>query len=150
MAKKNIRTISPTKKDISKMERFRAYLGKKVISKSGDRVGKVYDIAFSKGSMEGIIVWRGLSRYFIDRRFISAVSDSTIMLSINPVFTLVGKQVFDSDGKKLGKVVDLARKGSGNNFEALLVRRNIYSKQVKVPKSDIRVSKKNIILSKAY
>lgn len=147
---KKIRTILATKKDISKMEGFRSYIGKAVISKSGDSVGKIYDIAFSKSTMEGVVVVRKLSKFFIDKKFLNAVSDKTVMLSINPVVMLLGKQVFDADGKKLGKVAGLARKGSTNNFDALIVKKNLYSKQFKVPKADIKVSKKNIILNKVY
>ncbi len=145
-----IKAILATKKDISKMEGFRSYLGKTVISKSGDKVGKVYDLAFSKSSMEGVIVARKLSKFFIDKKFLNAVSDKTVMLSINPVVMLLGKHVFDADGKKLGKVSGLVRKGSTNNFDALVVKKNIYSKQFKVPKVHIKVSKKNIILNKVY
>jgi len=58
--------------------------------------------------------------------------------------------VFDADGKKLGKVVDVVRKDETNSMEALMVRKNFYSRQVRVPKNDIEVSKKNIILKKVY
>jgi sporulation protein YlmC with PRC-barrel domain len=150
MNSKRVKVISASKKDVSKMEGARSYIGKNVISKSGDKVGKVLDVAFKGSTMEGVLVQKKLSTLFIDRKFFASVSNNALMLSINPVTMLLGKQVFDADGKKLGKVVKIVRKGGGNSFEAMMVRKNMVSKSIRVPKSEIDVSKKNIILKKAY
>ena len=138
--------IAGNAKKPEKMDSFRKYIGRKVISKSGDNVGKVHDFLFTKGNVEGIVISRGLSSFFIERKFVNVASDDDVMISINTVLMHVGKQVFDADGKKLGKVVDIVRKGNTNNFDALIVRRKL--RKTKIPKSDIDVSKKNIILKK--
>lgn len=148
--KKRIVAISAKSRDTSRMNYFRSHIGKKIITKSGDTFGRVFDIAFSGNTVTGIIVGRRLSKLFVGKEFVSSISSGSIMLSIDPVVMLVGKQVFDADGKKIGKVVKLVRKGSSNSFSAIIVKRKIYSKGIKVPASDIEVSKKNIILKKKY
>jgi len=150
MIGKKIKVISEGKKNLSKMESFRQYIGRTVISKSGDKVGKVHDIMFSGNNVGGIIVMKKLSKFFIDKKFLGPVSDRTVMLSIDPVLMLVGKEVFDADGKKMGKVVDISRKTNSNNFDYLFVKRKLYSRMMKIPKSEVDVAKKNIILKKVY
>lgn len=147
--KRKIHMISTRKKDHSEMGRFRSYIGKKVISKSGDFVGRVYDVLFSGDKMTGIMVWRRFSKLFVGKEFFD-LSEDAVMLSINPVTMLIGKKVFDADGKKIGTVKGIIRKGKTNNFDAVTVKKNIFSKSIKVPKSEIETSKKNIILKKVY
>ena len=148
--KKRMQTISTKNKDPLKMEGFRSYIGKDVISKSGERIGRVYDMVFTGGTVAGIIIMRRLSKMFIDREFLRGVSAKAVTLSIDPVTMILGKQVFDADGKKLGKVAKLIRKGNSNALSAIIVKKRLYSKGIKVPREDIEVSKKNIILRKAY
>jgi sporulation protein YlmC with PRC-barrel domain len=147
---KKLEAISTKGKDPLKMESFRSYIGKEVISKSGERIGKVHDLRFSGNSVTGIVVRRRLSRLFIDKEFIAGGSGGTIMLSIDPVTMMLGKQVFDADGKKMGKVSKVLRKGSSNTLTAVMVKKRMYSRGIKIPKEDIDVSKKNLILKKVY
>ena len=72
------------------------------------------------------------------------------MLAIDPVVEFIGKHVFDSEGKNIGKVISLERKTSANTFASLVVRKNFYSKPINVPKEDINVFKENIILKRTY
>lgn len=147
---RKMQSITSKGGDTSKMESFRSNIGKKVVSKSGDDVGKVHDVVFKGNSVAGIVVSRLFSRTFVGKEFIGKMSNDSIMLSIDPVTMVAGKYVFDADGKKIGKVSKVLRKGNTNNFSALLVKRKIYSKGVRVPKDDIDVSKRNIILKKVY
>ena len=72
------------------------------------------------------------------------------MLKIEPVTNLIGRQVFDSKGKRVGKVVEVIRKGTGNVYSELRVKKNIYSWSKHIPKKDIAVAKKSIILKKPW
>ena len=72
------------------------------------------------------------------------------MLKIEPVTNLIGKQVFDAVGKRIGSVSDVKRKTKSNNYTDLIVKKAIYRKAIAVPKKDIDVAKKNIILKKEY
>ncbi len=146
-----MKILSTKRKQPLKLDSFRDIIGKKVISKSGNSVGRVHDILLSGKGIAGIIASGRLrfSRLFIDEEFFGRVTNA-VMLSIDPVISLIGKQVFDADGKKLGKVVSLVRKGNENDFKAVVVKRRIYSKSVEIPKTDVDTFKKNIILKKVY
>jgi len=150
MARKKLRAISSNETDISKFDSFRSWVGKKVISKSGDIIGKVQDFRFKKNMVAGIIVMKRFSRIFIGNEFINGVSEDAIVLSIDPVTMLVGKKVFDVDGKEIGSVARLIRKGNANTFEGVVVKKRFYSKGIKIPKKDVDISKKSIILKKSY
>jgi len=150
MTRKKLKAISSKNVDISKLDSFRSWVGKKVISKSGDIIGKVQDFRFTKNTIAGIIVMKRFSRIFIGNEFINGVSNEAVVLSIDPVTMLVGKKAFDVDGKEMGKVVKLIRKGDSNTFEGLIVKAKIYSKGIKIPKNDVDISKKSIILKKSY
>ena len=148
---KQIEIISPDYSSILKFESVKKYLKKKIISKAGEPIGKVKDVLFTeKEGVKGIIVSkRFFKKFYLDRSFFSEVHDK-IMLSINPVILLKGKLVFDADGKKLGKVVKVERKDKTNNFQTLVIKKKFYSKSKEVPRSEIDVMKKNIILKKVY
>lgn len=144
-----IKIISPKKRDISGLKKLKSYLGKKVISKSGNRVGKVQNIMFSGNKVEGIIVTNGFRKIFIDLEYVNPSKDS-IMLLIDPYMSFKNKLVFDADGKKVGRVVKIIRKGNTNIIESIVVRKKIIFKSTTISKADIDVLKKNIILKKVH
>jgi sporulation protein YlmC with PRC-barrel domain len=150
MLSKKMKSVSTKVKEPLKLSSFRAYVGKKVISKSGEKVGKVHNMRFSGSTVSGIVVSRWLSRFFVGLEFVDKISKESVVLSIDPVIMHVGKQVFDADGRKMGKVSGLVRKDSGNSFESIIVKKRFFSKGMTVPKKEIDVIKKNIILKKAY
>ncbi len=145
----SIEIISQTDKNILKFESINDYLGKKVVTKSGKTVGSIVDVLFTDRGIRGIIVYKLFTSFYIDKIFFNTVGNKA-MLSIDPVLLLKKKQVFDVDGKRLGKVVKVNRKSNNNDFESLTVKKNIFSKSIKIPKSEIDVMKKNIILNTAY
>ena len=146
---KKLEIISRRLKNLQKTERFSSYIRKKVFSKSGELVGKVKDITTKKDNMIGLIV-NGNKKVFIGKEFFDFDSKDVIMLSINPVTSLIGKHVFDAEGRRLGYVKGLERKNNANDFESLVVKKAFYLRALKIPKEDVVVSKKNIILKKAY
>lgn len=152
MAKNTFQKLTTSKVNLELTTNLRSYLGKKVYSKSGDIVGSVQDILLnSKHSFQGIMVKTGLrSSLFIGRKYVKELTPVSIMLSIDPVTSLVGKFVFDADGKKLGRVFELKRSSDANSFYALTIRKHRFSKPRDIPKEHIHVAKKNIILSKKY
>lgn len=131
-------------KDPSQMRGLVKYLGKRVVTKSGQYIGRVDDVLMSRYTVQGILV-RNL---FIDKEFISSDSDN-IMLSIDPVTFLIGKRVYDADAKKLGTVTGLVRAGA-NDFSAILVKKHLYSRARKITKDQISTTKTNIMLNKKY
>ncbi|MGM5479898.1 MAG: PRC-barrel domain-containing protein [Nanobdellota archaeon] len=143
-------TTSKTKMESTLSLRF--YLGKKVYSKSGDLVGTVSDIILSpKHSLKGLMVKnKKLSTIFIGKEYIKDLTPISIMLQIDPVLLLIGKYVFDADGKKLGKVIDLKRETESNTYEAIIIKKKPFSKPETIKKEFIDVAKKNIILSTTH
>jgi len=148
--REKIEIVSPKESNILKFESMKDYIGKNVVSKSGEHIGSILDVLFIDKGVQGIIVSKGFfSRYYVDRAYFHTVSDKA-MLSINPVILLVKKVVFDADGKRLGKVIRVKRKGKTNELEAIVVKKRFYSKAREISKADIDVMKKNIILNKMY
>lgn len=148
MAKK-IRIISSKIKNLNKQEKASSYLGKKVLSKSGEYVGKVYDIILQKGNITGFLI-SGKVKIFIGKESIASQSEKTIMLKIEPITNIIKKKVFDAAGKKIGSVIDLKRKSTANTYSDLKVRQAIHKKPFLIPKKEVRVSKKNVILNKVH
>ena len=148
MFSKKTKIISNRLKKVDHLKRFTSYIGKKVYSKSGEYIGKVCDLLFRDDRFLGILIDR--RNVFIGREFFGGESEKRIMLKIEPVTNLIGKQVFGATGKKIGKISDIKRKSNSNNYTDLWVKKSIYRKSFTVPKKDIDVAKKNIILKKEY
>lgn len=147
--RESIEIISPTDRNILKYESIRDYLGKKVIAKSGKTVGVIRDILFTDKGIKGIIIYRLFSRFYVDKSFFNTIGNKA-MLSIDPVLLLKGKEVFDADGKRLGKVVKVNRKNNSNDFESVTVKKRFFLKGFNISKSEIDIMKNNIILNKVY
>ena len=141
--------ISPGFKHVETARTAKDYIGKKVYSTSGDYVGRVRDVVFTQGSIAGLII-QGRRKLFIHKDYTQPEIVDAIILTIDPVTHLKGKIVFDSNGRRLGRVKDIERSTVANECDHLLVKRNLFTKPRKIPYGDVAVSKRNIILSKAY
>ena len=148
MFSKKIKIISNRFKKIDSLKKFSFYIGKKVYSKSGEYVGKIHDLLLKDDRFIGVLIDR--RDVFIGREFFRGESADRIMLKIEPITNLVGKQVFDAAGKRIGSVSDVKRKSKTNNYTDLWVKKAIYRKAIAVPKKHIDIAKKNIILKKEY
>ena len=120
-------------------------IGKKAVTKSGAIMGKIKDVIVTDKGIQGYVI----GKTFIDKEYVKEIEDA-IMLTIDPITSFIGKWVFDADGRKLGKVKQILRKGNRNNFEAITIKKKMYSKEQTIPKTEIAVMKKNIILNKSY
>jgi sporulation protein YlmC with PRC-barrel domain len=138
--------VSSRTKKLEGTNSFSSYIGKKVYSKSGEMIGTVKDVIMKNDIMLGVLV----HRVFIGKEFFKSYTADAIMLKIDPVTNLLGKQVYDSAGDRVGKVVELNRKSTGNSFYELRVKKNIYSRSVFINKKDIEIAKKNVILKKPW
>lgn len=128
---------------------LRSYLGKKVYSTSGDFVGRVVDVIIFQDQFVGLTV-QGKRRLFVDKDYCEPETVDNIILKIDPITMLNGKLVFDSEGKKVGRVVGFERTGVRNTCDVIVVKKNVFNKPLSIPYSAIETSKKNIILNKAY
>ncbi|MBN2458130.1 PRC-barrel domain-containing protein [Candidatus Woesearchaeota archaeon] len=145
---KRLTVISPA--GISRHFNLLNIIGKKVITKNGKVFGRVKDIAFDTGKVIGIIIssFFGMKRTIISCGYIEQLNSDSVVLKINPVTSLKGKIVFDKDGKRLGRVSEIKRVGTSNDFSEVTVRRLVFFRPVRILKKDMDVIGKNIILNK--
>ena len=138
-----------TKKQYTELDSVSAMLGRKVYGTSGTYVGKVKDILLNNGRAVAMLIKKGFTKCIISTEFISAESTKTLMLTIEPIVLHLGKVVYDKEGRKLGKVVDIIKRGE-NSIKEIVVRRSIFTKSLVIQGNEIAVSKANIILKQAY
>jgi sporulation protein YlmC with PRC-barrel domain len=149
MNTKNIDILSTKRSSIEDSQGSNFFLGKKILAHSGYQIGTVKDLVITGNTLLGILT-KMKKRVFIDMEYVAGASDDAIMLSIDPIFDIIGKQVFDAEGKRIGKVISLERKNNANNFTALIVKKNIIRKAVSIPKGDIQTVKDNILLKTVF
>jgi len=149
MFKKKIEILSARIKNFRGIRKMSSYKGKKVFSKSGEYGGRIRDVILKNDVMAGVIV-NGKRKLFIDKEYFSSDTDDVVMLSIDPVTNIIGKQVFDADGKKIGRVIDVDRNTTSNTFSSLVVKKGLISKPINIPKEHIDILRKNVILKKKY
>jgi sporulation protein YlmC with PRC-barrel domain len=135
-------------KNLDGLSKFSSYLGKKVYSKKGDFLGYVKDVMFKGNIIQGILI-KGKRKIFVDKEYFEHESENAFVLSIDPVVCLIGKQVFDSSGKRIGKVIDIKRKTNANVYSEIIVKKVFYKRAFSILKEDISVAKENIILKHA-
>lgn len=147
--KKQPTLLTPRFSDLADTVSARHFLGKKVYSTSGDHVGRVHDVVLKNNALAGLLVV-GKKLLFIDYEYCTSGAVDGIVLKIDPVTMLKGKIVFDSQGRKLGKVKSIERENNKNYCSKLVVRKGLFSRPRLIPYDEVEVSKKNIILSRAY
>jgi sporulation protein YlmC with PRC-barrel domain len=135
-------------KDIAKYLSLSSVVGKKVIAKNGEVIGRVKEVAFDLGKILGIIVGAKSGKVLIGTDYIDDLIADSVVLKISPVTALLGRKVFDKDGRKLGKVTELVRHNAHNDLTQIVVSRGLFRKPLKVDRDDIQVAGMNIILKK--
>ncbi len=137
--------------NLERSKRLKNYKGKKVLGAKGEKLGIVWDIVIDDNhKIIALVVMKWFKKYYFDINYIESMTNKNIMLSITPVTTLIGKQVFDVDGRLLGRVVKINKPDFKNNFTEIIVKKNfIWGKKI-ISKKEISTNKKNIILSTTY
>jgi ribosomal 30S subunit maturation factor RimM len=138
--------ISPKKEPVATIQGVTKIIGRKVLSKTGDVVGKVVDIVPKGTAILGIVSKKGFKKTFIDVQYIADLYTNSVMLNIDPATRYEGMQVFDADGKKLGKVIEVHRTTATNSYKALFIKKNMFTKRKKVAAEKVDSAHKNIIL----
>jgi ribosomal 30S subunit maturation factor RimM len=141
-----ITIISPKKEPVATIQGVTKILGRKVLSKTGDVVGKIVEIVPEGKEISGIVSKKGFKKTFIDMQYIADLYTNSIMLNIDPATRYEGMQVFDATGKKLGKVVEVHRTTATNSYNALYIKKNMFSKRKKMDSAKVESAHKNIIL----
>lgn len=146
-----IEIIGPKGTKIEKYDFLVNLIGKKVIAKNGEVIGRVGDVAIKDYDIKGVFCKSAaFGRVYIDKSHFEAFSTNAIVLKIDPVILLKGKLVFDSSGRKIGTVKDVNRDDTTNKFKSIEVRGKIYKRKVTIKASQIATMKKNVILKGKY
>lgn len=125
----------------------------KIISKDGKMIGKVSKVLLNpkKLSLEGILIRQGVFKkpIYIGISYFDRLSKDSIILKISPSVLLKRKKVLDSEGKVIGKVKSIERKGNSNEISELIISSPL-KKKFPIKMSNIKFIGKTIILKSNY
>ena len=99
--------------------------------------------------IKGIIV-NGKKEFYIDKENFKLNDHEVIVLKLDPIFALIGKKVYDSEGRELGIVQELKRKSLKNEFTAMVVSKNLLYKNITIPRKEMESFGVSVILNKKY
>lgn len=149
MAKK-IHQISSIVYKLDEEFSLKSLVGKRVLAKDAEELGKVTDVVLKHYNVVGIIFSRSFGhKIFVDKSHISSFTPEAVILNIKPFTSLIGLQVLDKNGRILGKVKKVIRKDTSNNFKEFTVRMNLF-KTVIFKADDIDKISDKLILNKEY
>jgi len=125
--------------------------GHKVLSKEGKNLGNLREIHIDpkKLTIEGVLVDRGIfgESNYIGKNYIEAITSTAIILKITPITDIEGRSVYDSNGRKVGKVKSMTRSKKTNNIASIVVERGIFGgKDLVVQNSSIKEIGKSVML----
>lgn len=144
-----IRIISEKTKNLDNYFNLKDIFGKKIITIKGEFFGKVKDLVAEKDKILGVIVKTKSREIFIDFCYINDLYSKSLMLKISPAFRVIGMKVYDSVGKKLGKVVDIEQiNETTNEIDKIIVKKNFFNKALTIKYSAVKSDVKNILLNK--
>ncbi len=149
----NMETIQTKKGSTRNKTAFSAkeLVGTKVLSRTGKNIGEVDTVKLHPkfGTIEGVRVSTGLIGvdHFFGKEYISKITDSAVMLNIDPLTGIVGKKVFDSRGKKVGKVTEVNREGDSNKIISLNVDRGLMQDDLLIARKAIDTIGYNVLLN---
>lgn len=105
-----------------------AVIGKKVLTDDGKKIGKVKSLHIHQSdlSVEGVLVDPGMFEpvQYIDKGYIKSITTEGVILKVTPVTDFIDKLVYDSTGKKIGKVIVINRGKKTNTLLSITVKRN--------------------------
>lgn len=104
----------------------KSIIGRKVLTNAGKNLGKVKSVRIHPKDLtvEGIVVDAGmfeLDQYF-DRGYIETMNSDGVVLKISPLYEILGHEVFDPNGKKIGKVTEINKSKLSNTLVSIKVK----------------------------
>ena len=118
----------------------RKLIGQRVLTKRGFNIGRVSEMRINPKTcaLEGVFISRGLFRkpVYIGTSYFDRISEKAIILKIEPSILLKGKNVISAEGKKLGRIREIMRKGDTNEIEEITVH-SFFKGDTKIKPSEI-------------
>ena len=131
-----------------------SFLGRRVLSRTGVPVGFVTGLYVSE---KGLSAFQILSRFRLLKIGLEGFEASgifsrrsSLLLNFEPTLLLVGRNVYDREGRKLGRVRSVERREPEDRLLALLVRKGRVGRTLRIDAQAIELSKKNILLNRSY
>ena len=123
-------------------------IGKQVLSKGGTIVGRISELRINSDTLEleGLVIEGPFRKpVYIGKSYFSHLSEKAVILNIELSILIVGKKVITLDGKVLGKVKEVNRKGTTNEVESFVVR-SLWRKYL-IPQSDVKQIKSSVLIN---
>lgn len=117
------KNITRKEAEIEKTVNLKKLIGKRVLSDGGSIVGSVSEIRLNPNGfdLEGIVISTDVGVLYVGKSYFSKISDYSVIINIELSLLVKGKKVLTIDGKTLGIVKEVNRKGNSNEIESLLV-----------------------------
>jgi sporulation protein YlmC with PRC-barrel domain len=149
-----MKVIKHTSRKIEQTVKVSTIQGKKVLTKDGRKIGTLKNIHIDPKnlSIEGVHVKGGIfgTDRYIGKGYIQSMTEQGVILSIVPVEEYIGLSVFDSRGKKIGKVWQVQRSRKTNTLVGIIVDRGLFGgKKIAFSGKHIKTLGKNIVLKVA-
>ena len=126
-------------------------IGKHVLSKGGEVIGRISELRFHPDNfeLEGVVVGRGFDKpIYIGVSYFDHISESSVILNTELSILMSGKRVVTIDGKVIGRVRKINRKGTTNELESIEISR-LWKKYL-IPQSEIKQVADSVILKLKY
>jgi len=150
MARKDVFEIKHQSKPLEKTVEVSKIIGKNVISKDGRKLGTIQAIHIHPTNLtvEGIRVRRGVFETddYIGREYVQSLTQSGAILKIVPVKEMMGLEVFDMNGKRIGKIKAINRSKKTNVVVSFTVERGFRKEDAVFSGKDIKEIGKGVIL----
>lgn len=125
-------------------------IGKRVLSDGGAIVGYISEVRInSEGfGLEGIVVSGREGQMYIGKSYFSTLSDYSVILNTDISLLLKRRKVITVDGKVIGRVKEVNRKGTTNEIESLIVQS--FWKKYLIPVGEIKQIGNPILIKERY
>lgn len=141
------KNVSKTKEKTLKL----SDLGKDVIDKKGDRIGRLKEIHIDPEELtiEGISIDNGvfLDNDYVGKDYIAGMSENAVTLTITPLSQYLNMEVVDSEGKSVGNVIGVNRVRKTNTAISITVDRGLRKDDIIIADNYIKEISKKIMLS---
>jgi len=138
---------------LDKTINLKKIIGKQVLSKGGKIIGIISQVRINPNNLvlQGILINQGLFArpLYIGKSYFSKLSHDAVILNIEVSVLLKGKRVINSEGKSIGIVKGIDRRGNSNDVKGLIVK-SFFSKRFTISPSAIKLIGKSIILNPKY
>lgn len=136
--------------DLDKTVNIRGLIGKRVLSEGGAIVGTIAEIRLDKEGfeLEGIIVSTRVGLIYVGKSYFSKISDYSVILNTELSVLIKGRNVLTIDGKILGKVKEVNRKGKTNEIESIIV--SSWWKKYLIEVSEIKQIASSVLIKAKY